>query len=156
MGPAEERSSPFASGGAERSDPPLSSLSLRISSQVDVERARRAARGVARRLGLDREMAEACALTTSELATNLVRYARDGEVSLGAVVDATGGLGFEIEARDRGPGIADLDQAMRDGFSSGGGLGGGLGAARRLMDEFEISTSALGTRVIARKWTYRH
>ena len=66
-----------------------------------------------------------------------------------------GGTGLEVVAVDNGPGIPDVDQAMRDGFSTGKGLGAGLGGAKRLVDEFEIeSTVGKGTRVAARKWLW--
>lgn len=122
-----------------------------IQSQVDVERARREARAFATAAELSREAAEEVALAVSELATNLLRYARDGEV-LFARREGPRGVGLEVLSRDRGPGIADVDEAMRDGFSSGGGLGGGLPGVRRLMDEFALETGPEGTRIRCRKW----
>jgi serine/threonine-protein kinase RsbT len=94
---------------------------------------------------------EAVALAVSELAANLVRYAEAGEVVLSPTTGSRG-EGVEIESRDLGPGIANLELALRDGFSTGGGLGNGLPAVRRLMDEFEISSPSSGTRIVARKW----
>lgn len=126
-------------------------MRLPIRTQADVERARREARSLARDLGLSREDAESVALAVSELATNLVRYAREGEVLL-TQVDGRRGAGVEVRSHDRGPGIANVDQAMQDGFSTGGGLGGGLPGVRRLMDEFELETSPAGTTIVGRKW----
>ena len=63
-----------------------------------------------------------------------------------------GARGIRITSRDHGPGISDVEAAMRDGFTTGGGLGSGLPAARRLMDEFELVTGADGTTITACKW----
>ena len=63
-----------------------------------------------------------------------------------------GGRGIRITSRDSGPGIPDVEAAMRDGFTTGGGLGSGLPAARRLMDEFELVTGADGTTITVSKW----
>jgi serine/threonine-protein kinase RsbT len=95
---------------------------------------------------------EAVALAVSELASNLVRYANAGELVLSPTTGPRG-EGVEVESRDLGPGIPDLELALRDGFSTGGGLGNGLPAVRRLMDEFEISSTTSGTRIVARKWS---
>jgi serine/threonine-protein kinase RsbT len=122
-----------------------------VTTLVDAGRARRAARRLAEQLGFPAEAAEAVALATSELATNLARYARSGVIVLRAVLEPER-RGVQVESRDAGPGIADLDRALQDGFSSGGGLGGGLGGARRLMDEFEVSSGPAGTRIVACKW----
>jgi serine/threonine-protein kinase RsbT len=139
---------------------------LAVAAPADAARARRAARALAGRLGFGTAAAEEVALAVSELATNLVRYARGGEIVLAAVgatapAGAAGGgvAGVHVESIDRGPGIANLAQAMEDGYSTGGGLGGGLPAVRRLMDEFVITSDPAGTRVVARKWlpeTCRH
>ena len=75
----------------------------------------------------------------SELARNIVVHAGGGVVEIKPPIRGTGGkLGLEIVAKDSGPGIPDVDEALRDGFTTGTGLGSGLGGARRLMDEFEI------------------
>ncbi|MBI3971713.1 MAG: ATP-binding protein [Chloroflexi bacterium] len=124
---------------------------IRIRVDVDVQRARRAARRLATDLGLDRNGAEMVVLAVSELGTNLIRYARGGEITLSTMQDERGARVL-VESRDDGPGIADVDQAMANGSSTGGGLGGGLGAVRRLMDEFAIVSDASGTRVRACKW----
>jgi serine/threonine-protein kinase RsbT len=122
-----------------------------VTSQADVEEARRGARKLARRLGFGVADAECVALAVSELATNLTRYADHGEIVL-SVVDGPRGASVQVESRDSGPGIADLPHALADGSSTGGSLGSGLPGARRLMDEFEIRTSPRGTRIVARKW----
>ena len=95
--------------------------------------------------------AERVALAVSELATNLVRYAQEGTIVLSSVAGSAG-TGIQVESWDVGPGIADLEQALEDGFSTGGGLGSGLPAVRRLMDEFTIATGPSGTRIVVRTW----
>ena len=122
-----------------------------IRSRLDADQARREARQLARRLGFDRGDAETVALAASELAMNLHRYAVEGEIVLRTVEDGTR-RGLEIESQDAGPGIADLELAFQDGYTTGGGLGSGLPSARRLMDDFELKTQPSGTRIIARKW----
>ena len=117
-----------------------------VSTAVDVEAVRRAARTIAGCLGFTLADTEKVALAAAELAMNLVRYARSGEIVIGPV----GGQrdrGVRIESHDRGPGIADVERAMADGYSTGGGLGSGLPAVRRLMDEFELTTSPAGTTI---------
>jgi serine/threonine-protein kinase RsbT len=126
-------------------------LRLKVASMADAEHARRAARGLARTLGFDRTGVERVALATSELATNLVRYAPGGEIVLSAV-DGPAGSGLQLESLDKGPGIADVGRALVDGFSTSGGLGSGLPSARRMMDQFEIESGPQGTRIVARSW----
>ena len=126
-------------------------LRLPVRSRLDADQARRAARHLATELGFSRLDAESVALAVSELAMNLHRYARDGEMVLQAVQDGAR-RGIEIVSIDAGPGIADLDLALQDGYTTGGGLGSGLPSARRLMDEFELTTTSSGTRIMARKW----
>ena len=128
-------------------------VTLAVASRVDAGTARRAARQMAVRQGLGVEDAEAVTLAASELATNLAKYARGGELTITPLWDeGSGRRGVRLESRDRGPGIVDTDRAMRDGYSTGGGLGGGLGGVRRLMDEFTIVSEAGGTYVVAVKW----
>jgi serine/threonine-protein kinase RsbT len=122
-----------------------------VSLQREVERVRREARTTATRIGFGREEAEAVALAVSELATNLVRYAPGGELLVAACSNGTK-TGIAIESRDDGPGIADVALALQDGYSTGSGLGSGLPAVRRLMDDFALTTGPAGTRVEAHKW----
>jgi len=123
---------------------------VRIVATTDVERARRDARDLATGLGFGPETAECVVLATAELATNLVRYARGGDLRITSLAGSRPGV--LLECVDEGPGIADLTEARRDGVSSGSGLGGGLGAVERLMDESEFHSSPDGTRITARKW----
>jgi anti-sigma regulatory factor (Ser/Thr protein kinase) len=129
----------------------IAPVSLPIRRQSDVERARRAARSFAQQLGFALVDCEVIVLATSELATNLVRYATGGAIGLSAV-DGARGRGMQVESRDNGPGIANTAQAMADGFSTGGGLGNGLPAVRRLMDTFALTTGPEGTTIVAKKW----
>lgn len=122
-----------------------------VSEQVDVEEIRREARVLAVTLEFGGEAAEEVALAVSELASNLVRHATRGEIDI-APLNGARGAGIQVESRDHGPGIADVEAALGDGFSTAGGLGSGLGSVRRLMDEFELVSSVAGTSVVCRKW----
>lgn len=124
---------------------------LPVRTRLDADHARREARRLAGALGFNRADAESVALAVSELAMNLHRYADDGEIVLRAVLDGKQ-RGIEIVSQDAGPGIADPDLALQDGYTTGGGLGSGLPSARRLMDDFELTTTPAGTRIVARKW----
>jgi len=93
------------------------------------------------------------ATVASELARNVVKYAGRGRLIAQPVVDAGGRQGLRLVFEDSGPGIRDLAAAMRDGFSTGGGLGQGLPGSRRLVHEFQIeSTPERGTRVAVVRW----
>ena len=127
------------------------SVRFAIQSLADIEQARRGTRDLAESLGFDRVLVERVILAAVELATNLLRYARGGELCL-TVVSGTGGRGVQLESRDIGPGIADVARALTDGFSTGGGLGSGLPAVRRLMETFSIASSPSGTRIVTRLW----
>jgi anti-sigma regulatory factor (Ser/Thr protein kinase) len=117
------------------------------SSQVGT--ARRAAVAAAERLGAVESDAGKVALIVTELATNLARHGGGGELLLRSLAEPAAGL--EIIAIDRGPGMANVDEALRDGFSTGGTNGVGLGAVRRIADQYEIfSVHGAGTAVLAR------
>lgn len=100
---------------------------------------------------LDAQQVSEVATTVSELATNVIKYAGGGEVWI-EYLSERGEQGVRVTVIDRGPGIADLESALMDHFSTGQSLGLGLPGVRRLMDEFSISTSAQGTRVTVTKW----
>ena len=94
------------------------------------------------------------ATAISEVARNITTYATRGVVTLSVVRDNGGRQGIRVVARDEGPGIADIERALQDGYTSGGGLGIGLPGARRLVDEFEIeSAPSEGTTVTLVKWS---
>lgn len=127
---------------------------VRISDRQRVHDARRIAREVAVKLGFSPVDAGVVAIVTGELAMNLHRYASDGEIVV-EVIESPGARGVRIISRDNGPGIPDVEAAMRDGFTTGGGLGSGLPAARRLMDTFELTTGTEGTVITTTKWPTR-
>ena len=96
------------------------------------------------------------ATAASELANNLWLYAHHGGLVRIRLLTETESAGVELVAEDDGPGIADLAQALREGYSSGGGMGCGLPGVQRLMDTLQIDTGpGRGTRVVARKWQLR-
>jgi serine/threonine-protein kinase RsbT len=123
-----------------------------INSDQDIVTARQRGRALAIELGFSTGDATLIATSISELARNIVSYARKGEIIF-EVVHGSSKLGISITASDRGPGIWDIRQAMKDGFSTSGSLGLGLPGVRRLMDEFEISSEpGRGTIVTVKKW----
>lgn len=92
------------------------------------------------------------ASAVSELSTNIIRYAQKGKITL-KVIHNGDKAGFEVHAQDQGPGISDMDKAMKENYSSGNGLGLGLPSVKRIMDEFQIqSAPGAGTRIKAIKW----
>jgi serine/threonine-protein kinase RsbT len=123
-----------------------------INSDQDIVTARQKGRALAIELGFSSGDATLVATAISELARNIVSYARKGEIQLNTV-QGSGRQGILIVASDDGPGIQDIRQAMRDGFSTSGSLGLGLPGVRRLMDEFEIASEpGQGTIVKVKKW----
>jgi serine/threonine-protein kinase RsbT len=107
-----------------------------VRGESDAAEATRLARELALAAGLSSTRAVEVATAVSEVAANQVRYAGGGEIVLRRLPG-----GVEIEARDEGPGIPDLEKALQHGWSSVGSLGVGLPGARRLMDEFEVTTA---------------
>jgi serine/threonine-protein kinase RsbT len=125
---------------------------ITIGSDADIVEARMAARALAAFVGFSEVDLVMIATAVSEVARNIVEYAKPGEVVL-SVVHSGLRRGLEVVARDRGPGIADVCQAMEDGFSTARGLGLGLPGSRRLMDEFHVQSKVgQGTTVTMRKW----
>jgi anti-sigma regulatory factor (Ser/Thr protein kinase) len=123
---------------------------ITVTEASQVAEARRRAVAVAQGIGFDETAAGRVALVVTELATNVVKYGVPGEVLVGTYEDGTGS-GVEILALDKGNGCQDLGLALRDGHSTGGSAGEGLGAVRRLSDAFDIvSRPGLGTAVLAR------
>jgi anti-sigma regulatory factor (Ser/Thr protein kinase) len=116
-----------------------------------VGEARRHAAYVSARLGFDETPSGRVALIVTELGSNLVRHAQHGRLLIAERMRATGTMEIEILSIDQGPGIRSLEQSQRDGFSTGGTPGTGLGAAQRLADDFDIhSTVPGGTLIVAR------
>ena len=123
-----------------------------INSDKDIVVARQEGRTLAMSLGFSPGDATLLATAISELARNIVTYANVGDILLDTVNGAAR-LGMQVVAHDEGPGIADVQQALRDGFSTSGGLGLGLPGVRRLVDEFQIvSDGTSGTTVTIKKW----
>jgi len=126
---------------------------IRISDECHIQVARRYALKRAELAGMGTLTACYIATAVSELANNLFFHTDQGGVIQFHHIQQGLKEGIEIIAQDDGPGIANIDAAMVDGFSSNGGLGSGLGGIKRLMDEFHIeSVQGKGTRIIARKW----
>lgn len=127
-------------------------LRVAIKSDQDIVLARQKARALAIELGFSSGDATLIATAISELARNIISYAGEGKIILKAM-QGSNLTGMLITASDEGPGIPDIQQALRDGFSTSGSLGIGLPGVRRLMDEFEItSQSGRGTTVTVKKW----
>lgn len=127
-------------------------MRIEIRSDDDIIASRTAAKAMAREAGFSLVDQTKIATAISELTRNIVKYAGEGLLLL-TQIESGPRRGLEIICEDRGPGIEDIDQAMTDGFSTGNGLGMGLSGAKRLMDEFEVtSAKGQGVRVVARKW----
>jgi serine/threonine-protein kinase RsbT len=113
-------------------------VTVPIEREIDIVTARQAGRQLAGQIGFTSTDQTLIATAISEVARNIVVYAQRGEIVL-ARVEVGPRLGIEVVARDRGPGIENLDLAMRDGYSTKQSLGLGLPGARRLMDEFHLA-----------------
>ena len=134
--------------------PPEPEERIAIESDNDVVTARQRARELAAMVDLTSMDQTLLATAISEVARNITTYAKRGEVLLSIVRDNGGREGIRVVARDQGPGIENVDLAMQDGYTSGGGLGLGLPGARRLVDEFDIETGpSEGTTVTLVKWS---
>jgi serine/threonine-protein kinase RsbT len=125
---------------------------LVLTSEADVVRVRQAVRAAAVSAALTLVDQTKLVTATSELARNTLVYGGGGRVSV-ALLDRDRRKGVKVEFADEGPGIADVDLAMTDGWTSGSGLGLGLSGAKRLVDEFELETElGSGTTVRVTKW----
>jgi len=123
-----------------------------IRSGADIVVARQQGRNLARSLGFSDVDQIVIATAISEVARNIVEYAKQGELKI-APLASGGRVGILIVAEDQGPGINDIGQAMQVGYSTGRGLGLGLPGAKRLMDDFEIqSIKGKGTTILMKKW----
>ena len=125
---------------------------IRIECEADIYAAAQRAKHLAHTLCFDEVARTRLGTIALELARNALVHGGGGHMQLFGLYEA-GRIGLEIEVSDDGPGIGDLERALADGYSTAGGLGQGLGAARRLSDEFEIvSQPGGGTRVRTRVW----
>lgn len=142
---SRKTSSPDAwSGGSEHL--------IRIEQGADVARAVLESQLLLKEIGFERTRQFLVATAVSELARNILVHAEKGTVTLKAL-EAPGLRGFEVVASDQGPGIADVELALTDGYSTRRSLGLGLPGVQRIMDEIDIqSVEPSGTRICARKW----
>ena len=123
-----------------------------IRSEGDIVTTRRTVREVAQRLGFGITDVTRIVTVASELARNVVLYAGSGVLRWRELAES-GSVGVELTLEDAGPGIASIEEAMQEGYTTSGGLGLGLPGTKRLMDEFEIASEVgRGTRVTVRKW----
>ena len=127
---------------------------LPIQSGDDVVRVRQQVRVIAADSGLSLVDQTKVVTAASELARNALVHGGGGTARVEVVKSANGRAGVRVGFSDDGPGIADIDLALTDGWTSGAGLGLGLSGARRLVDEFELSSEAgRGTTVVVVKWS---
>lgn len=125
---------------------------LDIRSSDDVVKVRQQTRALAVEAGLSLVDQTKIITAASELARNTLDYGGGGVVDINVIEDG-GRRGLRLTFEDRGPGIADIAQAMRDGFTTGSGLGLGLGGAKRLSNDFAIeSKPGAGTKVTIARW----
>jgi serine/threonine-protein kinase RsbT len=128
---------------------------LSIGSDAAIIEARQGGRQLALELGFSATDGTLIATAISELARNILLYAKTGEILL-RVIENDGRRGIGVIARDQGPGIPDVARALQGGYSTSGGLGLGLAGTRRVMDEFELSSVVgQGTTVTVTKWVGR-
>jgi serine/threonine-protein kinase RsbT len=126
-----------------------------IHSATDIVTARQRGRSLALELGFNGADVTLIAAAISEVARNIVDHAKRGEIVMSSVQNSSNGAkrGIQIIARDEGPGIRDVAQAMQYGYSTRKGLGVGLPGAKWLMDEFDIASEVgRGTTITMKKW----
>lgn len=125
---------------------------ISIRSDVDIVAARQQGRALAIQIGFTATDAILIATSISELARNIISYAAQGEIILRRIENSSTS-GLLIIVKDTGPGITNIQEVLRDGYSTSGGLGLGLPGVRRLMDEFGIESEVgVGTTVSIKKW----
>jgi serine/threonine-protein kinase RsbT len=138
--------------GLRKAMPAESHETLDIRSSADVVSVRQATRALAERLGFSLVDQTKLVTAASELARNTIDYGGGGSVRLELVENGVR-RGVRLTFEDQGPGIADLALALKDGYTSGNGLGLGLGGARRLVNDFTIESSpGAGTRIMIARW----
>ena len=133
-------------------EPVRDGLQIPVATASDIVAARQEGRDLALRLGFSPTESTLVATAISELGRNIVLYAKSGAIRLEPTHDGDR-MGIAIVARDKGPGIRDVQRALLGGYSTSEGLGLGLSGVRRIMDELAVDSGAgKGTTVIARKW----
>jgi serine/threonine-protein kinase RsbT len=131
----------------------LQSETSTIQDSNDIVRLRQRVREVMKNEGFSLVDQTKMVTATSELARNALVYGGGGVVIMEVLKNDAGRTGLRLLFEDHGPGIADIDQALKDGFTTGGGLGLGLGGSKRLVNEFLIdSTPGAGTRIAITRW----
>ena len=131
----------------------MQNKSIALHDDHDIAVARNEARSVSASVGFRLIDQTRLATVASELARNVIKYARTGRMIVQPVEGPLGRMGVRLVFEDTGPGIPDIDAAMRDGFSTGGGLGKGLPGSKRLVDEFKIESAVgKGTRITCVRW----
>jgi serine/threonine-protein kinase RsbT len=131
----------------------LESKTLALESNQDIAFARNEVRTIAAALGFRTLDQTRLATVASELARNVIKYAGRGRLIAQPIEDPNGRQALRLIFEDKGPGIPNIEAAMRDGFSTGRGLGKGLPGSKRLVDEFKIeSEPGQGTRVTVLRW----
>ncbi len=129
----------------------VSTETLAVVSESDIVSVRRRVRETAAKLGFSLVDQTKVVTAASELARNTLIHGKGGEMDLITLNGPR--VGLRLTFQDRGPGIPDIQLALRDGFTTGSGLGLGLGGAKRLVNEFEInSRTGEGTRVTVTRW----
>jgi serine/threonine-protein kinase RsbT len=127
-------------------------MALAVRTAEDIVRMRHVVREQAIALGFSLVDQTKLVTAASELARNILNYGGGGEMQLARLSD-NGRTGLRLVFADQGPGIADIDLAMKDGYTTGGGMGLGLGGAKRLSSEFKIeSRVGAGTKVTITRW----
>ena len=125
---------------------------IKVEEGDDLVRVRGRARESSIEMGFGRTDQVRFVTAVSELARNILRYGESGTVEISRI-KKEGRRGLRFKFQDSGPGIADIELAMTDGYSTGGGLGKGLPGAKRLVDDFEIESEVgKGTTVTITKW----
>jgi len=144
--------SPNSSHSANSSGTEKPEQGVPLITEADIVAARQRGRELALGIGFSPGDATLIATAISELARNIVTYAKRGEIRL-IPIELNGKRGLTVVAKDEGAGIPDIRQALQDGYSTAGRLGLGLPGVKRLMDEMEIvSEVGVGTTVTAKKW----
>lgn len=130
-------------------------INVVVATVSDIVAARQQGRDLARRIGFSPSDATLIATAISELARNIVLYAKSGTVSLEATDDGAQ-AGVVITARDQGPGIPDVQRALIGGYTTSGGMGLGISGVRRIMDRMVVESEVgKGTTVTVKKWLCR-
>ena len=133
----------------------MDEIRLPISNEVDIVAARHQGRALGSQLGFSTSEQTLIATAISEIARNIVTYAKEGQLTF-SIIGSVARQGVQIIAEDQGPGIPDISRAMEDGYSTNKSLGLGLPGTRRLMDEFEIQSEVgKGTVIRMVKWKLR-